>query len=249
MTTPQNRRDELGHSSLASDQPVHFASRGSTRFDILLALFCVVLVVSNIVATKGLEFDIGNFSVGSYQILPIVSDGGAILFPLAYILGDVISEVYGFRAARRAIITGFSMALIAFLTFWIVQELPAAGFYENQAAYEAVVGPVGRIILGSVLGYAAGQFLNSYVLVKMKERASEGRLFARLITSTGVGELADTFIFCAIAAPAIGIDSMGVFWNYFIVGVIYKVAVELLVMPITIQVIKWLKKTEPTYFA
>jgi len=209
----------------------------------------VVLVVSNIVATKSLEFGIGNFSIGSYQILPIVSDGGAILFPLAYILGDVISEVYGFRAARRAIITGFSMALLAFLTFWIVQELPGASFYANQAAYEAVVGPVGRIILGSVCGYAAGQFLNSYVLVRMKQRTAERGLVARLITSTGVGELADTFIFCAIAAPVIGITSMGIFWNYFVVGVIYKCAVEIVVMPITIQVIKWLKKSEVSYWA
>ncbi|MGZ8719175.1 MAG: queuosine precursor transporter [Aeromicrobium sp.] len=228
---------------------VHFASRGSTRFDIILALFCVVLVVSNIVATKSLEIGVGNFSIGSYQILPIVSDGGAVLFPLAYILGDVISEVYGFRAARRAIITGFSMALLAFLTFWVVQELPGAGFYENQAAYEAVVGPVGRIILGSVLGYTAGQFINSYVLVWMKERTSERGLVARLMTSTGAGELADTLIFCAIAAPAIGITSMGVFWNYFVVGVIYKCAVEFMVLPITIQVIKWLKRSEESYWA
>lgn len=232
-----------------SPETVHFASRGSTRFDVILALFCVVLVVSNIVATKSLEFGVGNLSIGSYQILPIVSDGGAILFPLAYILGDVISEVYGFRAARRAIITGFSMALIAFLTFWIVQELPGASFYESQVAYEAVVGPVGRIILASVLGYTVGQFLNSYVLVRMKERTAERGLVARLITSTGVGELADTFIFCAIAAPVIGITSMGIFWNYFVVGVIYKCTVEIVVMPITIQVIKWLKKSEESYWA
>ncbi|MDQ3157264.1 MAG: queuosine precursor transporter [Actinomycetota bacterium] len=232
-----------------SPETVHFASRGSTRFDVILALFCVVLVVSNIVATKSLELGVGSFSIGSYQILPIVSDGGAILFPLAYILGDVISEVYGFRAARRAIITGFSMALIAFLTFWIVQELPGASFYENQASYEAVVGPVGRIILGSVCGYTVGQFLNSYVLVWMKERTSERGLAARLITSTGVGEVADTFIFCAIAAPVIGITSMGIFWNYFVVGVIYKCAVEIVVMPITIQVIKWLKRSEDSYWA
>ncbi|MEO6471938.1 MAG: queuosine precursor transporter [Aeromicrobium sp.] len=243
VSTPKNRRD-----GTASDT-VHFASRGSTRFDIILALFCVVLVVSNIVATKSLEFDIGHWSIGSYQILPIVSDGGAILFPLAYILGDVISEVYGFRAARRAIVTGFSMAILAFLTFWIVQELPGASFYENQAAYEAVVGPVGRIIFGSLCGYTVGQLLNSYVLVKMKDRTAERGLIARLATSTGAGEVADTFIFCAIASSAIGITSMGVFWNYFVVGVIYKCAVEFLALPATVQVIKWLKKSEESYWA
>ena len=228
---------------------VHFASRGSTYFDVILAGFCVVLVVSNIAATKGIEFGSWEFSVGSVQISPVVTDGGAFLFPLAYILGDVISEVYGFRAARRAILTGFAMALVAAGTFWIVEQAPAASFYENQAAFEAVAGPVAQIVLASVVGYVVGQFINSWVLVRMKRITSERGLFARLATSTGAGELADTFLFCAIAASAIGITSMGVFWNYFVVGVIYKVAVELIVMPLTMLVIGWLKEHEPTYWA
>ena len=215
----------------------------------LLALFAVVLVVSNIAATKGIEFGGGDFSVGSIQIVPIVTDGGAFLFPLAYILGDVISEVYGFRAARRAIFTGFAMALLAALTFVVVQHAPAASFYQQQDAFESVLGFVPQIVAASLAGYLVGQFLNSYVLVRMKARTAEPHLFARLATSTGVGELADTFIFCAIAATAIGIDSMGTFWNYFVVGFIYKTAVELLVMPITMTVIAWLKRREPTYWA
>ena len=140
---------------------MHYASRGSTYFDVILALFCVVLVVSNIAATKGIEFGSWEFSIGSVQIRPIVTDGGAFLFPLAYILGDVICEVYGFRAARRAIFTGFAMALVAAGTFLVVQQAPAASFYENQAAFESVVGPVAQIVLASVVGYLAGQFLNS----------------------------------------------------------------------------------------
>jgi len=227
---------------------VHYASRGSTHFDVLLALFAVVLVVSNIAATKGIEFGTGSFSLGSLQILPIVTDGGAFLFPLAYILGDVISEVYGFKAARRAIFTGFAMALLAAVTFLVVQHAPAASFYGNQAAFESVLGFVPQIVAASLAGYLAGQFLNSYVLVRMKARTAEPHLFARLATSTGVGELADTFIFCAIASTAIGIDSMGTFWNYFIVGFIYKTAVEFLVMPLTMTVIAWLKRREPTYW-
>ena len=228
---------------------VRYASRGSSHFDVLLALFAVVLVVSNIAATKGIEFGGGDFSVGSIQIVPIVTDGGAFLFPLAYILGDVISEVYGFRAARRAIFTGFAMALLAALTFVVVQHAPAASFYQQQDAFESVLGFVPQIVAASLAGYLVGQFLNSYVLVRMKARTAEPHLFARLATSTGVGELADTFIFCAIAATAIGIDSMGTFWNYFVVGFIYKTAVELLVMPITMTVIAWLKRREPTYWA
>ncbi len=232
----------------AKDGEVHYASRGSTHFDVLLALFAVVLVVSNIAATKGIEFGGGDFSLGPVQILPIVTDGGAFLFPLAYILGDVISEVYGFKAARRAIFTGFAMALLAALIFLVVQHAPAASFYGNQGAFESVLGFVPQIVAASLAGYLAGQFLNSYVLVRMKARTAEPRLFARLATSTGVGELADTFIFCAIASTAIGIDSMGTFWNYFIVGFIYKTAVEFLVMPLTMTVIAWLKRREPTYW-
>jgi uncharacterized integral membrane protein (TIGR00697 family) len=182
------------------------------------------------------------------QISPIVTDGGAFLFPLAYILGDVISEVYGFRAARRAIFTGFAMALLAAGTFWVVEQAPGASFYENQAAFESVVGPVAQIVLASVVGYVVGQLVNSGVLVWMKRRTAERGLFARLATSTGAGELADTFLFCAIAASAIGITSMGVFWNYFVVGVVYKVAVELIVMPVTMLFIAWLKNREPTYW-
>lgn len=235
-------------SQATSPKPdVRFASRGSSHFDVLLALFCVVLVVSNIAATKGIELGSGSFSLGSVQLWPIVTDGGAFLFPLAYIVGDVISEVYGFRAARRAILTGFAAALLAAGTFWLVVQAPAASFYENQAAFESVAGPVAQIVLASVVGYVVGQLLNSWVLVRMKRRTRERGLVGRLVASTGVGELADTFLFCAIAASAIGISSMGVFWNYFLVGVIYKIAVEVLVMPLTVAVIGWLKRREPTY--
>ena len=85
-----------------------------------------------------------------------------------------------------------------------VQQAPAASFYENQAAFESVAGPVAQIVLASVVGYVAGQFINSWVLVRMKQATAERGLFARLATSTGAGELADTFLFCAIAASAIG---------------------------------------------
>jgi uncharacterized integral membrane protein (TIGR00697 family) len=236
-------------TSAAQDHRIHYASRGSSYFDVILALFCVVLVVSNIAATKGIEFGTWQLSLGSVQISPVITDGGAFLFPLAYILGDVISEVYGFRAARRAIFTGFAMAILAAVTFLVVEHAPAASFYENQGAFESVLGFVPRIVLASVCGYVVGQFLNSYVLVRMKARTAEPRLWARLAGSTGVGEAADTLIFCAIAAGAIGITTMGDFWNYFVVGFVYKCAVELIVMPLTMLVIRILKNREPTYWA
>jgi uncharacterized integral membrane protein (TIGR00697 family) len=182
-------------------------------------------------------------------VWPLVVDGGVVLFPLAYVLGDVISEVYGLRAARRAILAGFAAAVLAAGTFFVVQLMPAASWYENQPAYEAVLGPVSQIVLASLAGYLAGQFLNSWVLVRMKQRSAEHRLVARLVGSTGVGEVADTLIFCAIAASAIGITTFGTFLNYFVMGVILKVGIELLLMPLTVRVIAWLKRREPSYFA
>lgn len=239
-------------SATTSAQPehkIHFASRGSSYYDVLLAVFCVVLVVSNIAATKGTQFFSGDVSLGPVQILPVFSDGGAVLFPLAYIIGDVIAEVYGLRAARRAILVGFGTAIMAFVTFLIVIELPSASFYENQEAFESVVWSGVQIVAASLIAYVVGQFLNSYVLVKMKERSAEPGLWRRLAGSTGVGEAADTFIFCAIAASAIGITTGGQFLNYFVVGFVFKCAVELLVMPVTMLVIRILKQREPTYNA
>ncbi|KAA1398228.1 queuosine precursor transporter [Aeromicrobium ginsengisoli] len=236
-------------TSAQPDREIHYASRGSSYFDVILALFCVVLVVSNIAATKSTEFISGHdVSLGPVQVLPIISDGGAILFPLAYILGDVISEVYGFKAARRAILVGFGTAILAFATFLIAMKLPGASFYENQDAFESVVWSGVQIVAASLVAYLTGQFLNSYVLVRMKARSAEPGLWRRLIGSTGVGEAADTFIFCAIAASAIGITTGGQFVNYFVVGFVFKCAVEIVVSPVTMLVINALKRREPTYW-
>ena len=117
----------------------------------------------------------------------------------------------------------------------------------NQAAYEAVLGPVGQIVLASVVGYVTGQLTNAWVLTRMKARAKERHLVARLLSSTGAGELVDTFLFCAIAATAVGITSVGTFLNYFVVGVVFKCLVELAVLPLTVAVIGRLKAAEPTY--
>ena len=212
-----------------------FARRPRTYFDLILAAYCVILVLSNIGATKGVEFG------------PIITDGGFFLFPLAYVLGDVVTEVYGFKAARKAIITSFVFGAFSSAVFWIVIILPPAEFYENQGAFEAVLGPVPLIVAGSLLGYLVGQLLNAYVMVKVKARTQEKHLWVRLIGSTMVGELVDTIIFCSIAAPIIGIDSWSGFFNYVIVGYVYKCLVEVLIMPLTYAVIGWIKRREPSY--
>lgn len=226
---------------------VRFAQTGSSPYAVLVGLFCVIVVVSNIVAGKPIEFGGGSVSVGPFQIWPLIVDGGLVLFPLAYVVGDVISEVFGFTAARRAVLTGFACSLLAVLTFTIVGALPAASFYQNQDAYDAVLGPVPQIVLASVVGYVTGQLTNAWVLTRLKERTAERGLIGRLLASTGAGEVVDTLLFCAIAAPVIGITGAGQFLNYFVVGVVLKIAVEVLVLPITVFVIGKLKGSDLTY--
>lgn len=203
------------------------------NYDIIVALFCAMLLISNIGATKLIEFG------------PFITDGGAFLFPLTYIFGDVLSEVFGFKRARRAIVLGFAISILASLVFWIVQIAPAAAAYENQAAFEAVLGFVPRIVLASLCGFLVGQLLNAWVLVKIKERTKEKNLWVRLIGSTVVGELADTVVFCTIAFY--GVLTGGEFVNYVITGYLYKVLVEVVLLPVTYPTIRLVKRYEPDY--
>ena len=198
-----------------------------------MAAFVGLLLISNIGAVKLIEFG------------PIITDGGVFLFPLVYIVGDVLSEVYGFKAARKAIYTGFAMAVLASFTFYLVQISPAASDWGNQSAFESVLGFVPQIVLASISGFLVGQLLNSWVLVKIKERTKEKKLWLRLIGSTAVGELADTLVFCTIAFY--GVITGWNFVNYVVVGYLYKTFVEVLLLPITYNVIKMVKKREASY--
>ncbi|MET9199416.1 queuosine precursor transporter [Gordonia sp. NPDC003585] len=226
-----------------------FASISSPYYPLLVALFVGVMLISNITGTKGVLLfeDWLHFDLGPIHLNGLVTDGAFFLFPLAYVLGDVISEVYGFRAMRRTIFAGFAVLILASLCFWLTIHLPAAGFYDGQEAFERVAGVVPQFLLAGLAGYVVGEFLNSFVLVKMKERAGERRLWARLIGSTVVGEFADTLVFCSIAASALGISTWGDFINYTVIGFLWKTLVELIVMPVTYLVVGWLKRAEPTY--
>lgn len=211
----------------------HYAATGSSLYPIILAIFCSVLLISNIGATKLIEFG------------PLITDGGVFLFPLTYLIGDILSEVYGWKAARRAIILGFAMTILAAVTLYLVQLSPPAAGYENQAAFEAVLGFVPRIVLASICGFLVGQLLNAYVLVRIKERTKEKYLWARLVGSTVVGEFADTLVFCSVAFY--GIITGAEFVNYVIVGYLYKTLLEIVLLPITYPVIRAIKRREPTY--
>ena len=203
-----------------------------SAYPVLLALFTTIFVLSNIVSTKGV------------QVGPLVTDGAFFLFPAAYVIGDVISECYGFRAARRAVWTGFLAMIIAVSTFYVAILLPAASFYEGQAAFAVTLGLVPRIVVASLSGYAAGQLLNAWLLTLMKDRLGERGLWKRLLGSTVVGEFGDTLIFCLIAAPVIGISTVGDTANYVVVGFVWKTLVEVAVMPITYLVIHRIKAHE-----
>ncbi|WP_082156783.1 queuosine precursor transporter [Leifsonia xyli] len=240
-STPSRREPAPTAPEMPADAPTtlphapRYAQRPRTYFDLLLALYCVLLILSNIGATKGVAFG------------PILTDGGFFLFPLAYVLGDVVTEVYGFKAARRAIIASFVAGALASLSFWLTMILPAADFYENQSAFEAVLGPVPRIIGGSLLGFLVGQLFNAWVMALLKKWTGERYMWIRLIASTLVGEFFDTLIFCTIAAPILGIQEFGDFVNYLFVGYFYKCLIEVVLLPITYPVIGWFKRHEPTF--
>jgi uncharacterized integral membrane protein (TIGR00697 family) len=222
-------------NTIITGQPVRFARTGGSLYPFILAAFVAILLISNIGATKLIEFG------------PFITDGGVFLFPLTYIIGDILSEVYGLKAARKAIFMGFAMSILAAFTFYLVQISPPADAYEFQSSFENVLGFVPRIVLASLLGYLVGQLLNAYVLVKIKQKTKERYLWARLIGSTAVGELADTIVFCTVAFY--GVITGAEFLNYVIIGYLYKTLLEVVLLPVTYPVIRSIKKHEPSYFA
>ncbi|HKF89626.1 MAG TPA: queuosine precursor transporter [Propionibacteriaceae bacterium] len=238
MTTLESARRPAGPR-------VAFATSPSGTYAVVVAVFCGLLLISNIAATKLITVvdDLPEVLGGG-----IFTDGGAFLFPLTYVLGDVLAEVYGLRQARRAIWVGFGLSALASLTFLAVGAAPPGPGYEHQEAFVAVLGFVPRIVIASLCGYLAGQFLNAYVLVKIKKQTSERHLWARLVGSTVVGEFADTVLFCVIAFAGV-FPTWSSLISYTVTGYVYKVAVEVVMLPVTYAVIRAIKRREPGYAA
>ncbi|MCK0177244.1 MULTISPECIES: queuosine precursor transporter [Mycobacteriaceae] len=211
------------------------ASVGSGIYPVLVAVFTGLVLISNIAATKGVAFG------------PLLTDGGFLVFPLTYVIGDVLSEVYGFRAARRAVLVGFAMQALAVLVLWTTVHLPAAADYTNQEALESTVAAISGLAIAGLSGFLVGQLVNAWMVVRIKQRTKEQHLWARLLGSTVVGQFADTLVFCAIAAPIIGFGDMGSFAIYAALGWIYKTLVEAALLPVTYRVIGVIKRREPTY--
>lgn len=243
MTERPTRRPDA-----AAMKRLNFASGTRGNFDLVAALFCALLLISNICATKLIT--IGGSShpiqLGPIPLWPLITDGGALLFPFTYIFGDVLAEVYGMTKAKRAIWMGFAVEILASATFLLVDHAPAQD-PAMGSAFHTVLAFVPRIVLASLCGYLAGQFVNAWVLVRIKRHTKEGTLWARLVGSTVAGEFVDTALFCVIAFG--GLITMGELANYTLVGYVYKCLVEILFLPLTYAVIRLVKRGEPDYWA
>lgn len=204
--------------------------RAFKHLDTITALFVAVLLISNVTSTKLL--DLGAFTF----------DGGTILFPLSYIFGDILTEVYGYDRSRKVIWLGFISALLMSLTFIAVGALPPAADWPNQEAYDAILGLTPRIVVASLIAFFAGEFSNSFTLARLKVVTRGKYLWVRTIGSTLIGQFIDTLLFVAIAF-------IGIFPNDVIVAIvisnyIFKCGVEILFTPITYWISGWLKQEE-----
>lgn len=219
------------------------SQRAYRYYDLIMALFVTVLLVSNI-ASSAKIIDWG-FSIGA---LPLAFDAGTLLFPISYIFGDVLTEVYGYQRSRRVIWAGFGAAALMSFMLWLVGRLPGAAEWEayaGQGAYDAILGGVssGGIIIASLIAYFAGEFSNSFVLAKMKVWTRGRFLWMRTIGSTLVGEGVDTAFFIVIAT-AFGVFPWSIALTLIVTNYIFKVGVEAIMTPLTYQIVALLKRIE-----
>lgn len=222
-------------------------TRNYRYYDLIMATFVAVLLISN-VASSAKIVDWG-VSVGG---LPLAFDAGTLLFPISYIFGDILTEVYGYARGRRVIWTGFALAALMGVTFWLVGRLPGEANWQamaGQGAYDAILGGVssGGIIVASLAAYFAGEFSNSFVLAKLKV-ATQGRfLWVRTIGSTLIGEGVDSTIFVLIAS-AFGVFPWAAALSIIVANYIFKVAIEVVFTPLTYRAVNALKAAEGVDF-
>jgi uncharacterized integral membrane protein (TIGR00697 family) len=200
----------------------------SHRFVIITAIFVTCLITANIIAVKVISFG------------PFILPAAIIVFPLSYIFGDILTEVYGYRQARRVIWLGFLCNLIFVIFAWVGQVLPPAPFWEQQKAYESILGYTPRLLAASFCGYLIGEFANSFVLAKMKIRTKGRWLWTRTISSTIVGQGLDTLTFITLAfigTPSFAPVMILHHW-------LAKTGIEAIATPFTYAVVNFLKKKE-----
>lgn len=199
-------------------------------FDVAVALFVASLLTANIIAVKLIE------------IGPLILPAGVVIFPLSYILGDILTEVYGYRYARRAIWLGFVGNLVAVLAIWVAGLLPAPVFWEGQEAYSTILGFTPRLLLASFVAYLVGEFANSTIMAKMKVWTQGRHLWMRTIGSTVVGQGLDSLVFIVIAFG--GLMAMPALTTAILSQWIFKSAYEALATPLTYMIVNYLKQAE-----
>jgi queuosine precursor transporter len=203
----------------------------TTPFLVLACFFTAALLISNTIASKIAVFPFG-----------LVESVATILFPVTYILGDVITEVYGYRKSRMVIFIAFGALVLMSLFYWLAQIMPAADFWTDQASFDVILGAAPRIAIASALAFLAGELLNAFVLSRMKVLTSGKWLWMRTIGSTILGQAVDTVLFTVIAFAFV--LSWGDILSICISAYVLKVSFEILATPATYALIGYLKKKE-----
>ena len=217
--------------------------RSYKYFDLIMAFFVAVLIISNIASSaKIVDWGVSIFGV------PLAFDAGTLLFPISYIFGDILTEVYGYQRSRRVIWAGFFSLVLAALFFYIISILPGERTWQEYAgdnAYIAILGSMssGGIVLGSLAGFWLGEFANSFTLAKMKILTNGRWLWTRTIGSTLIGELVDTVAFVAVAS-AFSVFPWSLFVTLTVTNYLFKVGMEVLMTPVTYWVVGALKRSE-----
>ena len=192
--------------------------------------FCVCLILANLLATKQVQFG------------PLNLTAGVLVFPISYVVNDCITEVWGYRRAKLIIWTGFVMNFAFVLLAWLADMIPGAPYWTNQEGFHALFGLAPRVALASFAAFLVGSFLNAYVMSRMKIHDKGRRFSLRAIASTVAGEVSDSLIFFPIALG--GIVPKENLLLMMISQVVVKTMYEVVVLPVTIRVVAWLKRTE-----
>lgn len=212
-------------------------------YDLIMVVFVTILIVSNIASSaKIVDWGFSLFGVR------MAFDAGTLLFPVSYIFGDVLTEVYGYKGSRRVIWAGFLCLALSAAVFWVISILPGEATwnqYAGQKAFNAILGGMssGGIVVASLLGYWSGEFSNSFILAKMKILTKGRWLWTRTIGSTIVGEMVDTIVFVGIAS-VVGVFPWSLFVTLVLTNYLFKCSVEAAMTPVTYLAVNGLKKRE-----
>jgi uncharacterized integral membrane protein (TIGR00697 family) len=207
-------------------------------YDFVMVAFVTVLVCSNLIGPAKI----------SQMDLPLVGTltfgAGVLFFPISYVFGDILTEVYGYARSRRVIWTGFAALAFAAVMAWVIVKLPPAPFWSNQGAYEIAFGSTWRIALASLIAFVCGEFVNSFVLAKMKIWTAGRLLWTRTIGSTIFGEGVDSLLFYPLAFYGSGIIPDDKLTLVMVSQFVGKVGVEIVFTPLTYKIVGWLKRAE-----